>query len=114
MEGGPSSLTSGGSGGTGSGEEDEREAARRAAREEQERIQEQYRRLLQRQAEMQQVGSYIINAICFLFNCKSNNVNLFQFAIGMLIKLIIIFVFISVGRTCIHTSWFIYLFLFFY
>lgn len=53
MEGGPQSL------GSGVGVEEEREAARKAAREEQERIQEQYRRLLQRQAEMQQVNQII-------------------------------------------------------
>lgn len=66
MEGGPQSL------GSGVGAEEEREAARKAAREEQERIQEQYRRLLQRQAEMQQVqqvqflGVSVIMAFYFI------------------------------------------------
>ena len=47
------------------GGEEEKEAARRAAQEEQQRIQEQYRRLMQRQRQMEsQVTQVLLEILC--------------------------------------------------
>lgn len=47
------------------GGEEEREAARRAAQEEQQRIQEQYRRLMQRQRQLENQVCVICSMIMF-------------------------------------------------